>query len=56
MGESRRVSEAHKSNLGARINKNHQITDKLHTQCEWKQDNFILSNHETCNYQVYNTS
>ena len=29
--ESRSVSEAHKSNLGARINKNHQITAKLHT-------------------------
>ena len=30
-GESRSVSEVHKSNLGARFNKNHQITDKLHT-------------------------
>ena len=56
MRESRSVSESHKSNLGARINKNHQITNKLHTQCEQKQDNFRLSNHETCYYEVCNTS
>ena len=31
MGESRSVSEVHKSNLGARFNKNHQVIVKLHT-------------------------
>ena len=50
IGEYRSVSEAHKSNLRARISKNHQITNKLHTQCEQKQDNFGLSNHETSYY------
>ena len=30
-GESRSVSEVHKSNLGSRFSKNHQITVKLHT-------------------------
>ena len=56
IGEFRSVSEDHKSNLGARISKNHQITDQLHTQCEHKQDHFRLSNHVTCYYKVYNTS
>ena len=37
------------------MEKNHQMKDKLHTQCELEQDNFGLSNHETCYYQVYNT-
>ena len=55
-----------KENLGAllkltheiwcKTGKKHQMKDELHTQCEQKQDNFKLSNHKNCYYQVYNTS
>ena len=50
------VREAHKSNLVQNEKKNHQLKDKLHTQCEMEQDNFGLYNHETCYCHVYNTT
>ena len=54
-GESRSISEAHKSNLVQELAKTIKWEAKLHTQCEQKQDNCGLCNHETCYYHVYNT-
>ena len=56
MGESRSISESHKSNLVQNWQKNHQLKDKLHTKCELEQDNFRFFKHETCYYQVYITT
>ena len=56
MGESRSISEAHKSNLVQNWQKTHQLKDKLHTQCELEQDSFGLSNHKKFYYQVYITT
>ena len=54
MGESRSISEAHKSNLVQELAKTIKWEAKSHTQCEQKQDNFILYNYETYYYKVYN--
>ena len=55
IGESRSISEVHKTNLGARLSKNHQITVKLHND-SWKQDNFGKSNSEIVINRFINTS
>ena len=49
-GEYRSIIEAQKSNLVQELAKTIKLETKLHTQCEQKQDNFRLYNHETCYY------
>ena len=56
MRESRSVSEVHKSNLGARFSKNHQITVKLHTMIVGNKITFGLSNSEIVINRFINTS